>query len=374
MRVLLLTEFFPATAAGEITGGVEARCFYVARSLGDRYTIRVLAARTDGSVWAAASAASIPRRIGFMVRMLWFGLRIPADLVEGTNQVVHPVAWLIARLRRKPLVYFYADVFIGQWNRLGSAGWIGELIERISIRLLADRYIAITETVAAKLRQHGVPPTRIEVIPCGFDEELVASALARQQPYAEPSIALVGRLVQYKGAHHAIEALAALRQRGASATLRIIGRGPEEEELKLQAQRLGIADSVHFMGYLRSHRDVLIAMASSTVLVAPSTIEGFGIVLMEAMALGVPYVASDIPAFREITSGGRGGRLFGPGAVADLVSHLLVLLRDPALRQQLSREGREHAQSYTWRAAADLTAGLWDEVGRAAFARTSASQ
>lgn len=362
LRVLLLTEFFPSTAAGEITGGVEARCYYVWLQLRDRDQIAILARRSDGRIWSSGTLRSIPARIGFLCRAFVAGLQAPADVVEATNQVVHPLGWLIARLRGIPLVYWYADVFLEDWTRhFGPAGLLGRAVEWLTLRLRADRYIAVSEATADKLRGAGVPTQRITVIPCGYEPRLVEEALAERQRPGEGLIA-VNRLVRYKGTHLLLEAVAALKTRGQTETLTVIGQGPELSELRRLAESLGIEESVVFLGHVKSHSEVLRRIASAKALVSASTVEGFGITVVEAMALGVPYVVSDIPAYREVTAGGRGGRLFTAGSGAALVEQLADVLADDELRGQLAAEGRRSASRYRWEEISRSTDGVWREV------------
>ena len=361
MRILMLTEFFPRSDRAEITGGVEARCFYVSRELRSRHDVKVLAVRTDGAVWDHASMSSLPRRIGFLADILVRGLLSEADIVEGNNQLVHPLAWLVGRLRRRPVVHWYADVLLGSWRNFGTAGWLGEIVERVSLRLRAHHYIAISYTVAAKLTAAGIPIERVTVIPCGVDHDL-AAAVRAERLEASATICVVSRLLRYKRVDLIIEAFARLVHDGRDLTMRIIGQGPEEAALREQATRLGVSDRVQLIGHVAGHRDVLRHISSSTLFVTASSVEGFGIVVTEAMALGVPYVASDIPTFVEVTKEGIGGLLFRSGDAGHLAATIGRLLDDEALRAQSSRAGLEWSKQYAWADVAEQTADIYEEV------------
>lgn len=357
MRILILTEFLPASDRAEITGGVEAYCHYVSKHLGRAHEVQVLARRTDGSVWEAARAVSIPRRLWFLASALVRGLRSDADVFMGTTYVVHPLAWIIGKLRRRPVVFWYPDVLLGSW-RSGSfgrlAGFVGEYAERGLLHLPVDRYIAISESTARKLEGRGIARDRIVVVPCGFEPELLAGVAPEPAPARR--IACVGRLVGYKHVDVAIRAFAELARDRGDLDMVVIGQGPELDCLRALTRELGVADRVELRGFVEQHADVLAMVAGSTAFVSASEIEGFGIVLVEAMALGVPYVASDIAAFREVTAGGTGGALFVPGNHHDLAERLAPILDDPAGRERLSVEGRRQAQQYGWAEIADETA------------------
>jgi glycosyltransferase involved in cell wall biosynthesis len=367
MRILFVTEFLPASERAEITGGVEARCHYVIDRLRGRNEVEVIARWTDGTVWDAASVASLPGRVAFLARALVRGLRTRFDVVEGSNLVVYPVAWLLGVLKRRPVVFWYPDVLIGTWRSgaFGRFGVVLEALERLVLRLPVARYIAISETTAAKLRDHGVDPDRIVVVPCGFEPGAVAATRAgarAAQEGAPRTIAVVSRLVPYKRVDVVVEALGHLRGSHPDVVLHVVGQGPERAALEQRAAQLGIAERVVFHGFVGSHADVLGRVGAATVFVHASEVEGFGIVVVEAMALGVPYVVSDIPVFREVTGGGVGGLLFPPGDADALADALRRVLDDPARREQLAAEGRAFAARYDWAAIADRTESALAEV------------
>ena len=367
MKILIVTEFLPSSERGEITGGVEAYCHYVGHELERDHEVTFIADRTEGERWDHASLGSIPRRALFLLRALWQGLRADADVVMGTNYVVHPVAWLIGLLRRRPVVFWYPDVLIGQWRsgQFGRVtGIIGEVSERVILRLPVARFIAISKSTADKLVAHGVDPHRIEVIPCGYDEAVVA-AVGPQPAATHPRLVVVGRLVPYKRVDLVIQALARLVPHRPDLELLVIGRGPEHERLVELAADLGVTDRVRFAGHLPTHSDVLREVAASTVFVSASEIEGFGIAVVEASALGCPIVVSDIPVFDEVTAGGTGGLLFRTGDAVHLAEQLERLLGDHSLRDASSRAGQAHAARYHWSEVAERTAAtLRDTIHR----------
>ncbi|HLG00311.1 MAG TPA: glycosyltransferase, partial [Acidimicrobiia bacterium] len=363
-----VTEFFPASGAGEITGGVEARAFYLARYFGPE-RLRVIASRTDGSRWEYASLGSVPRRLWFMATAFARGLRQRFDVVEGSNLVTHPVAWLLGVVRRRPVVFFYPDVVVDVERIDGSRTTrsLETLLERLVLRLPASRYIAPSEAVARKLALRGVAVDRIRVIPCGVDgplvERLAPPTSARTTAH---DLAVIGRLVPYKRVDLVLEAVAELSETFPDLSVVVVGQGPEAEHLAAEARRLGIADRVDFRGFVTEHEEVLRVLATSRVFVSASEAEGFGIVLAEAMALGVPYVVADIPAFREVSGEGHGGYLFAPGDRHDLARGLEEIFgARPDEYDRMSRAACGFARGrYTWEAVAQATADVYDELTR----------
>jgi len=98
--------------------------------------------------------------------------------------------------------------------------------------------------------------------------------------------------------------------------------GPEEVNLKKLVNKLNLRANVEFLGFIENHDDVIRQLKASDVFALPSIVEGFGMVVIEAMAAGIPYVASDIPPIREVTSKGIGGLLFEPTNCEDLALKL----------------------------------------------------
>jgi glycosyltransferase involved in cell wall biosynthesis len=364
VRVLLVTEFFPDESSTGITGGVEARCFYLQRHLEADHDVQVLARFTDGTRWDFADIRSVPRRLAFLVGVVRKGLRAEADIVDASNVLVFPAAWVIARIKRKPIVFWYPDVLIGDWRSgMFGAGLIGEAVERIALRLPVQGYIAISEATARKLIAHGISKDQISVVPCGFEPSIVASAVAEPPPKTH-TVCVVSRLVPYKRVDLVLDAVARLVPEHPDISLLVIGRGPEKDRLVDQAAGLGIADRVTFLGYVPSHQDVIRHIASAEIYVSASEIEGFGISVVEAMAVGTPYVVSRIDAFHEVTHGGQGGLLFAPGDGGELAARISELLSDPDRSAAKAADARTTSAGYTWERVASMTLDVYRRVSQ----------
>jgi glycosyltransferase involved in cell wall biosynthesis len=158
-------------------------------------------------------------------------------------------------------------------------------------------------------------------------------------------VGCVGRLDRGKRIEIAVKALAEARKQVGNARLMVIGGdgSPDEtaykEELQQIAAELGVREAVTFTGYCQAE-DMPAAIASFNVCVLPSESESFGMVLMEAWAEGVPTIASNIGGCREITLASGGGRLAPVGKVEIFAGHLLELLLNPQLAENLGQKGR----------------------------------
>ncbi|MGE0877291.1 MAG: glycosyltransferase family 4 protein [Acidimicrobiia bacterium] len=174
------------------------------------------------------------------------------------------------------------------------------------------------------------------------------------------TIGYVGRLEEHKGVHVLIEALAKVPD----AELRIVGDGPYRVELQQAATRYGVAERVHFGGY--AGQDALPELYRSfDVLVVPSIptagwIEQFGRVAVEAMASGVPVVASASGSLPEVV--GDGGVLVEPNDAVALADALDDLINDGARRRALSEAAHRRAQRYSWRSIADGHRAFYERV------------
>ncbi len=343
MKILWITEFFPASRRGEITGGVEARCFFVSKYLRQLdHKVEIIARPTSGAIWYPPTLETVPERLVFTIRAIFSALTTDFDIIEATNSATYPIACLVGMIKRKPIVYWYPDVFQGTWvKNFGLVGILGEISDWIIFHLPAAKYIAISESTKNKLIAKGISECKITIIYCGA--EVPKFAISKKF-----DICVVSRLVDYKK----IEDL--IRVVPKKIKVVIIGQGPERPKL----EKLSQGKNISFFGHVASHKKVLEIIASSKILCHPSIVEGFGIVIIEAAALGIPFVARDIGVISEITHQGQGGLLFKN----DLASAIKKLLTDDVLYKSKSQQARELAKKYTWKKAARQTEKVYENL------------
>ncbi|WP_417720649.1 glycosyltransferase family 4 protein [Salipiger sp.] len=173
---------------------------------------------------------------------------------------------------------------------------------------------------------------RFHIIHCGIDP-------ARYAPpdHAAKRLLFVGRLAGVKGVPILLDAVDALRGRHPDLRLTLIGDGPDRAALESRAA--GSGDHVRFLGY-RSQDEVAEALRDTDVFVLPSFAEGVPVVLMEAMAAGLPVVTTRIAGVPELVHHGETGLLVAPGDAAALTGALDRLLSDPAERAAMGAAGR----------------------------------
>ncbi|WP_273522698.1 glycosyltransferase [Rhodosalinus sediminis] len=188
----------------------------------------------------------------------------------------------------------------------------------------ADRVIALTEGMARQIAENwGVPADRITVIPNAVP--LPGTPPERAAREGPPTLLCVARLTPQKNVGLLLEALARVR-RDRDVRLRIAGDGRQRRALARQAERLGIAGAVTFLGHVS---DVAAEYQSADLLVLPSRWEGFPNVVIEALAHGVPVVATATPGAVEILEGTGAGRIARMDDAEDLAAQIAAVLDAP---------------------------------------------
>lgn len=197
----------------------------------------------------------------------------------------------------------------------------------------------------------GAPQEKIHTIYYGLEYQADANAhrLARENFRRELDIgqdaSLVGvvcRLVEQKGVTYGLQAFARVAPRYPDAHLIIAGDGTLRAALEAEARALGCTDRIHFLGW---RADVTPVLAALDILLMPSLWEGFGLVMLEAMAQRVPIIGSDVSAIPEVVARGETGLLVPPRDVDALEGALDTLLGDEALRRHMGLLGEDRLET-----------------------------
>jgi glycosyltransferase involved in cell wall biosynthesis len=296
--------------------------------------------------------------------------RLAGIVRELRPDVVHAhssKAGAVARLARAghprvPLVYTpHGYAFAGYFSRRGErAAYRG--VERL-LAPLASRVLCVCEAEAALARSVGrsdrvrVVHNGIDVAPAGAGERRVVE-LARRGPV----IGALTLLRPGKGLETLIDATPAVLARHPDAQVVIVGDGPELEHLRTRARLRAVAGAVHFVGHCERP---LQALAAMDTFVHPSWAESFPYVILEAMTLGKPIVASDVGGIGEAIEHGVEGLLVAPRAAQPLGEALCAMLAD---RERATRMGeralRRVSTQFTLAAMIDHLARVYDELLR----------
>jgi glycosyltransferase involved in cell wall biosynthesis len=178
----------------------------------------------------------------------------------------------------------------------------------------------------------------------------------------------VGRLGLEKNLPALLEAFAHARREAPGTTLALVGSGPLEAELRQQAQRLGMAGAVRFLGQ-HPNEAIPSLMANADAFVTASITEGHPITVIEALAAGLPVAALDVPGIRETVRSSENGLLAAAStdtaaSAAALGAALARLAREPALRQTLKAGAQASAQQYSIEATTQRILGRYQDLLR----------
>ncbi|WP_146211023.1 glycosyltransferase [Quadrisphaera granulorum] len=290
------------------------------------------------------------------------------DVVLATSEIGPGLVlgWLAARLAHRPFVVsVHADLddALEEWVPR-SAQWVIRMVHR-----RADAAVCIDAGVVAPVLANGLPRWKLHVVRNGVDLAAVRAAGAAQPVADAPAAALAdlpvvvatGRLAPQKGYDLLLQAHATA-VRSVPHRLRILNDGPDRQALEAQAARLGVSGTVEFAGAIDAP---LPEVARADLFCLPSRHEGLPLALIEAVALGVPCLATDSSAgVREVLDSGRTGELVPVEDVPALTEALLRHLRDPAPLRAKASAGLEHVEQFDVAAMADGWAGALQAAAR----------
>jgi glycosyltransferase involved in cell wall biosynthesis len=291
----------------------------------------ILVCPAPGPLTEALEGAGFEVRLAAPVRRAgWGGLARLRGAVDDSD-VVHshgprPLWWSALMRwtgRRRALVGT-----VHEFGRRGVGSWRGPWfarIERASL-LAQDALIAVSREQRRRLLESGAAPARALHVVLGSSPILLEAPRTQFGAESPPFAITVARLERDKGIDVLLEAWALLASRGVRLNLEIWGEGSQRPGLEIQAARLGISSSARFCGlsrepYRRTERAILY--------VAPSRTETFGISVLEAMALGVPVVATSVGGHLDLLGAVDDALLVPPEDPAALASAVEVLLRRP---------------------------------------------
>jgi glycosyltransferase involved in cell wall biosynthesis len=258
----------------------------------------------------------------------------------------------------------HGHVFWGYFNKWKTACFI--ILERLSAAI-TDKIITLTEQEKKDhLRFKIAPDKKFTVIHSGIDltafSEARINAAAMRAKLGIPPEAIVvgtaGRLTPIKGQRYLLEAAARISPRTGDLFFVFLGDGELADALAGMSSLLGIKNAL-FLGW---RQDVPEVMSTFDIFVLPSLNEGMGKVLIEAMALGKPIVASNVGGIPDLVTHNHNGLLFPPANVAGLADSMNVLLHDPEKRAKMGEKGKDVAADFGVEAMVQKVERLYAEV------------
>ena len=280
-----------------------------------------------GVRWCRALRRSLAERPAEVVQLHLSRVNAPilhasgAAVVERLNMFRH-------RAFMYPLQWQWLDRFTSRW---------------------LDRFVVVSESLAEHFRERGYPPGKLTVIHNGVAApEAVDRARLRLDlalPARTRMVGAVGRLTEQKGMDTFLAAAGLVAERREDVHFVVAGDGELRGALERKARECGLTGRVSFLGF---RRDVFDVLAGLDVLVYLSRWEPFANTLLEAMAVGVPVVASNVGGNAEALLGGEaGGLLVPPEDPEPAASAILELLGDPGRAREASESGRGRAEEFT---------------------------
>jgi len=220
------------------------------------------------------------------------------------------------------------------------------MLLEIATILFNKKVIAISESVKQSLCKYEfIPNSKIFVLTNSIDY-LKFNEVFRHRTYPlDKSIVIgtVSRVERVKGINYLLIAMKIILKKYPYSKLEIVGEGSELDELKLLSKKLGISNSVIFFGKLANP---IPNYGRMDVFVLPSLLEGFGLVLLEAMAAGIPIVATNVHGIKEVVIDGKSGILIPPKNPEAIAKAVTRIIEDPQIHKDLVEEGFNRARLF----------------------------
>jgi glycosyltransferase involved in cell wall biosynthesis len=266
----------------------------------------------------------------------------------------------VSLLRRTTTVFTWHEVWNDYWYEyMGKAGFFGKVIEN-AVSRISEKNIAVSDWTKKRLESLGVPEKNITIIPNGIDLERIAEiepegGLTSVDGWNSPGfdgkiydVIFAGRLIKEKNVDILLKAVTLLKAELPDIRCCIVGNGPEKATLLKLAKELAICENVEFAGFLEY--EVLIGkVKASKILVLPSSREGFGMVVIEAFACGVPVVTvrEKYNAAQGLVDDGEDGFVVEPGDM-EIAAGIGKIIKKETCYKKLSDNGLRKAGKYDW--------------------------
>lgn len=281
--------------------------------------------------------------------------RVQFDVLDVDHMPFFPIftSWLVCKLRGKRLYGTWHEALtLNDWvSYMGKGGYIAALVEHLSIKLPYKITAASAHTQQMLSSYHG-RSKRVDLVASGIDAKTMQEVAPAQ---AECDVLYVGRLVKDKNVDKLVEAFALVAKKNPTARLVIVGHGIEKPAILQLIKKLRVTRRVTMLDPLPDARDVYAYMKRAKVFVLPSVREGFGIVVLEALACGTPVVTVDAPAnaAKDLIAEHETGSVteLTPEALAEAIAYWL--------HESTSQHVAGDAHRHDWSTLASRQAGVY---------------
>ncbi|MET0728730.1 MAG: glycosyltransferase [Acidimicrobiales bacterium] len=392
MRIDMVSEHASplAVLGGVDAGGQNVHVADLARAIARRGHEVVVHTRRDDpalpervgfadNVWVehidAGPAAPIPKD-ELLPYMPAFARRLAQRWRTTRPHVVHSHFWMsglaavdAARPLGIPVIHTYHALGVVKRRHQGLADTSPAARIETERRLAGevDRVLATTEDERRELADQGCPGERVTVVPCGVDlQRFTVRGPVEQRPLGRRRVVVVSRLVERKGIGNVIAALRSLPDVelviAGGPPVGMVDHDPEARRFLRLAAEHGVEDRVCLRGAVSRERIPELVRSADVVACCP-WYEPFGLVAVEAMACGVPVVASAVGGLAESILDGQTGLLVPPRSPARIAEAIAQLLADESFRRALATNGARRAQRFGWDRIASETLAVCEELG-----------
>jgi len=282
--------------------------------------------------------------VSFWIKIFFVLKKINPDIVHAQSIGIGISGFLANKILKKPYV---------AWGR-GSEVYLPSTFKNTISKLVlrnADAVIALTQDMKNEMQKFC--DCDISVIPNGIDterfENLSKEDIRKRLKIKEDEkiITFVGTLRPVKGLRYLIEAMKIVRDKDKNVRLVLVGDGEEREKLEKLVEKFGLKECVKFIGSVQNE-EIPQYMVTSDVFVLPSLSEGFPNVVLDAIASGLPIVATKVGGLPEIIEDSKNGFLVKPKNPEQIAEKILLLIKDDELRKRISKANKGEAERYSW--------------------------
>jgi glycosyltransferase involved in cell wall biosynthesis len=310
----------------------------------------------------------------FMPAMVREVLASKADIVHAHSYGFFQTHLAMAAKQMGRTRFVFTPHFHPEWA--SGKGAKRKLLRRVYDRVVgtstlssADAVLCVSRGEAEAIKDMGFQGSMIRIVPNGITPELLdlqvdPTPFMKKFGLNHPIVLFVGRLAENKGLDMLVSAAARVLKVIPTATFVLVGEdGGMKATIESKAKALGISDHLVLTGHIKEDDLFRSAFAACDVFVLPSIFEAFGIVILEAMAMSKPCVATKVGGVPDLVTDGKTGLLVEPNDTTGLSKALITVLKDPALGVQMGQKAKKTVgKDFTWPRIVDKLEAVYAEV------------
>ncbi|EJG06788.1 glycosyl transferase group 1 [Methanofollis liminatans DSM 4140] len=359
MRIALLVMMFPP----KNLGGTEIASYNIAKHLARRnHEVHVITSsdpgvpnyKSESGFFIHRTVLNHTKYIGivlFAITSMIQVTKIRPDIIHAQNITMGMIAFFGKKFFKIPYVVWGrgSDVHL-QWK-------FKKYVSKIVLNN-ADVSIALSQNMKDEMQK--LSKKDIYVIPNGIDPAIFKESKVKKD-YTGTKIIYVGSLLPIKGVKYLIKAMQILHPTNPDIHLTIVGDGSDRRSLEQMVHEYALVQNISFVGKL-PHKDIPQWLCNNNILVLPSNSEGMPNVLLEAMAAGLPVVATNVGGIPDIIKNKRNGYLVEPKNPQEIAEKIQYLINNSQMRKIISEQNKMDSQRYNWNNIVQNLDSLYSKV------------